>query len=541
MTKFTLTPSLTRSRLVAVLALSSPLAAPLSYALTVNIPVTAPSNASTVTGSLFSLSIEQDRWLDWAQASNSSSRNEFFFNTLDNLIQITGEGPQIRIGADSEDHTDFNENIEGTELVFPDPTTTVPYPEATTIVVGDEYYEAVRFLPSGTHVIWGVNFGTDNLTAAVLEAQAIKRAFDSDAVKDAGVVLDFVEIGNEADLYGGNGHREKGFNISEYVQQWTDFAQNVSVAAGINSTSDVKFWGGAFAESSHSGSGFSPQGMFSNGILNSSEGKLIGTVSQHHYSGSFRPGDSGLLQDLMTKSTIRSNLTMFLPDISAVRSQGLDYVLGETNSYAGHGAPGVSNVAGAALWVLDYALFAKSGLGAARVFFHEGVGYKYNLIQPITLTRSTINASDLPEPLPPHVQPPYYAAIIAAEAIGNTGDAQVVELNVDNERVAGYGFFVGGTIVRAVFINSEAFLSTEEGERGSVHVDLEFGGESGPTSMDIKRLTIGHADDVSGLKWGGVSFETEDARPSGEQMVETVDVSSGFDIVDTEVVLLSFQ
>ncbi|THU76556.1 hypothetical protein K435DRAFT_879050 [Dendrothele bispora CBS 962.96] len=76
---------------------------------------------------------------------------------------------------------------------------------------------------------------------------------------------------------------------------------------------------------------------------------------------------------------------MFLPDISAVRSQGLDYVLGETNSYACHGAPGVSNVAGAALWALDYALFAKSGLGATRVFFHEGVGYKYNLILILNL------------------------------------------------------------------------------------------------------------------------------------------------------------
>lgn len=58
----------------------------------------------------------------------------------------------------------------------------------------------------------------------------------------------------------------------------------------------------------------------------------------------------------------------------------------ETNSYSCHGAPGVSNTAGAALWTLDYTLFA-SQIGVSRVHFHEGIGYKYSLVKilfPIT-------------------------------------------------------------------------------------------------------------------------------------------------------------
>lgn len=35
----------------------------------------------------------------------------------------------------------------------------------------------------------------------------------------------------------------------------------------------------------------------------------------------------------MTKSTIRSNLSEFTPDITATRRNGLEYVLGETNRY----------------------------------------------------------------------------------------------------------------------------------------------------------------------------------------------------------------
>jgi hypothetical protein len=103
-------------------------------------------------------------------------------------------------------------------------------------------------------------------------------------------------------------------------------------------------------------------------------------ISQHHYSGSFCNGTNSILQDLMSKASIRGNLTDFAADIAAVKQQGLTYVFGETNSIACHGAPGVSNTAGAALWGLDYALFAGQ-LGITRLYFHQGIGYKYNFVR----------------------------------------------------------------------------------------------------------------------------------------------------------------
>jgi hypothetical protein len=82
----------------------------------------------------------------------------------------------------------------------------------------------------------------------------------------------------------------------------------------------------------------------------------------------------------MSKARIRGNLTNFAADIAAVKQMGLTYVLGETNSFSCHGAPGVSNTAGAALWGLDYALFAGQ-LGITRLYFHQGIGYKYNFVR----------------------------------------------------------------------------------------------------------------------------------------------------------------
>ncbi|KAG6879675.1 hypothetical protein C0992_012973 [Termitomyces sp. T32_za158] len=403
--------------------------------LNVPIPLVAPRAAVRVSSSLFSFSIEQDRWTDWA---GSTSRNQFFFNTLDNLGQLTGAPPRVRIGANSEDHTKFNSNIKNTQLVFPARSTTVPYPEATNITVGNAFYQATQFLPPRQF----------NLTTAFLQAKSIVRAFSSSAIRNAGIVLDAIEIGNEADLYRNNGARARSYNIAQYVKEWTTFATNISAAMGINSGSTTKFWGCAFADSSHSNSGFSPQSAFQQGLLKSKAGSLISTISQHHYSGTFCSGSGGLLQDLMTKSTIRGNLSAFTPDIVATRAQGLDYVFGETNSYSCH-------------------------------------------IQPATLTRSILDGSVLSRPLPPHVQPAYYGAIIAAEAIGRGGSTRIAELSINNNRVSGYGFYQGTKLVRAVFINSRAFLSSTTGNRSSVHLDLSFTGNgAAPTKIRVKRLAI---------------------------------------------------
>ena len=204
-------------------------------------------------------------------------------------------------------------------------------------------------------------------------------------------------------------------------------------------------------------------------------------------------------------------MSPFNPDIAATKAQGLDYILGEVNSYSCHGAPGVSNTAGAALWALDYTLYA-SQMGVTRVHFHNGIGYKYNFvrhspllsivyrlnrlpiqIQPVTLTRSILDGSPLSQPLAPHVQPAYYAAIIAAEAIGHTGSARAVELSIDDPRIAGYAFYEGKKLVRAVLINSQAYLANNAtGSRGTIHVNIQLDGHPGaPSLMAIKRLAIG--------------------------------------------------
>lgn len=77
--------------------------------VSVTIPLSVPSGVPIISPSYVSLSIEQDRWTDWV---GKTSQNKFFYNTLENLAGLSGAPPNIRIGADSEDHTDFDPNVE---------------------------------------------------------------------------------------------------------------------------------------------------------------------------------------------------------------------------------------------------------------------------------------------------------------------------------------------------------------------------------------------------------------------------------------------
>ena len=80
-----------------------------SSSVKISVPITAPSAAVPLSQSLLSFSIEQDRWTDWV---GTSSPNQFFLNTLENLRERTGANPWIRIGADSEDNTFFDKSVQ---------------------------------------------------------------------------------------------------------------------------------------------------------------------------------------------------------------------------------------------------------------------------------------------------------------------------------------------------------------------------------------------------------------------------------------------
>ena len=57
------------------------------------------------------------------------------------------------------------------------------------------------------------------MTATFLEAKSLVEAFASPAVKNAGIVLDAIEIGNEADHFNKKGHRPTTYTSTQYVKE----------------------------------------------------------------------------------------------------------------------------------------------------------------------------------------------------------------------------------------------------------------------------------------------------------------------------------
>ncbi|GJE97273.1 glycoside hydrolase family 79 protein [Phanerochaete sordida] len=551
------------------------------------LPIFASSDSQPLSNTLLSFSIEQDRWPDW---TGIDERNEFTHAALTNLAHLTGRPPKIRVGANSEDKTVWDPTVTVNVDEFPPPNTVTPYPEATHIAVGDEYYVLSKWLPAGTHMTWGVNLGLDNATNALNMANAILRAFLTPAVKLSGVVLDLIEIGNEADLYANNGLRNSSYNVEAYVPDWINISTPVADAiqahplarrAEAKRDADTVQGPVHIQACSFAGQGFTPTEVFEMGLLDSTPGELVTVVSQHRYSAAFCQGGDFPLVSFMNKASVRSNLTLFEDDIAATVEEGLAYILGETGSIACHGAPGVSNTAGAALWVVDYTLFAAT-IGIGELYFHEGIGFKYNFIQPVSLNRSTVDGSPLDPPQPPHIQPSYYAALLIGSATGTNSlpfpwpfahgtlmspassawaSARIAELDVPLDTVSGYAVYERGVLARAVFVNLDAWLSSAEAAgatRPSVHLDLGFvlsGAQTGApnagagmsvdgfarATMQVRRLGVDHADDLANLTWAGQSYETADASPEGPLVVESVPVSRGVRIQSSEALLVTFE
>lgn len=151
-----------------------------------------------------------------------------------------------------------------------------------------------------------------------------------------------------------------------------------------------------------------------------------------------------------------------------------------------HGAPGISNTAEAAIWAVDYMLQAAT-LGASRVHFHNGLGYRYNLFQPIDNLNDDTNITRA------HILPLYHAFLVVNEAIGLSGDSHVAEIGTLQGNLAVYGIWEKGTLSRMVMVNSGLY---QDGQRGMVNVQLQGLPEG---CMKVKRLEVPKTEAYSGL------------------------------------------
>jgi hypothetical protein len=144
---------------------------------------------------LISFSIELDRWPDWV--GTLGRPNTYTQTVLKNVQARTGVPSAFRVGGNSEDATVYDSRFQYVNATFPPKTDIKPWPEASNISIGRDFYRLSGNLLSGTEFTWGLKLKYRNVTIAVEEAKALMASFKT----LHHVTLSMIEIGNEPDFY----------------------------------------------------------------------------------------------------------------------------------------------------------------------------------------------------------------------------------------------------------------------------------------------------------------------------------------------------
>ncbi|KAJ9094739.1 hypothetical protein QFC21_005897 [Naganishia friedmannii] len=453
-----------------------------------------------------------DRWTSWAGEAVGKP-NPFVNQVLGVMESFTGVPPPFRVGADSEDRGYIQPNVAVINSSFPAATTDIPFPEAHTVGIGKDFYALSSNLPKGTSFIWGVNLKARNVSETVAQVALLADTFQgSRKALMANVTLTSLEIGNEPDFFA-----FPGWTPSAYVEIWDTIVNKITGIIKLGGPNEPKLEGPAFA--GFAAGQWDAMSVLNAGFREGNAGKLLGTFGEHHYSGvhaypSFNPEPK--MGDLLNKNSIRSNLTKHAKEVSR----------------ASHGAPGVSNTAEAAIWMVDNALQAAS-IGVQQMYFHHGVGYRYNLFQPVSGADDGVGLTSRP-----HVLPVFYGALIVNEAIGTSGDSCVAEIGTDSATVSAYAIYEQSKLARIVIINSELYVPSQNSTRINSTVYLNGLGDN--VHFTAKRLSIPFTNATSGLTWASVNYETTSGAPEGNPRQE--DVKSGaVSVAASEVVLLCLK
>jgi hypothetical protein len=192
---------------------------------------------------------------------------------------------------------------------------------------------------TGWRTIYAVNLKTSTPAAAAAEVTY--------AAQKLGNNVYSWEIGNEIDHYPGT--------YASKVAMWEGEATAIRGAvpnAPLSGPAAGTDWAGTAVP-----------------FAKSEAGKIF-LLTMHYYRGNGHVPSATMAQLLAPDPGL---LTMLKALQGAVTSNNISssYRLDECNSYFGHGAPGVSNAYGAALWAIDF-LFVGAQNGSTGVNFHGG-------------------------------------------------------------------------------------------------------------------------------------------------------------------------
>ncbi|KAI2479433.1 Glycoside hydrolase family 79 protein [Pyrenophora tritici-repentis] len=407
-----------------------------------------PGDAGIPLDSFVSFSFELSSWPDFA--GNLSHPNNFTYNLMNNIGKLQGSMPIARVGGNTQDIAIFDESQKTSIIGVIRPNISADYP--TIITIGPSFFESYQTMPNGTKFTHGFNMGANSSAARSATWASVPYA-----CKAIGSNLDFWEYGNEPDLFHASGYRRDNWTETDYVSEWINGTNTIEQAVR---TACPDLFGSKFMAPSFAGIGvdsyftLGPVEAWKQGINKNGN---VGIVSSHNYMGVSTNLGITLQGTLMNHSNVivkadaQLNVSRGIRELGTSLDPDLPFILGEHNSLARQGRPGLSNSFGAALWGVDWNLYLASK-NISRSHMHQGTNYRYQSWQPIQTNLSTIGT-----------KPPYYGNLAVAAFLHKPSPStrlHVAHLDSSTESAAQYAAYTNNTLTRLLVVDLHTYNTT---------------------------------------------------------------------------------
>lgn len=268
----------------------------------------------------------------------------------------------------------FDENQKTGLVGIIRPNISADYP--TIITIGPSFFESYQTLPEGVKFTHGLNMGANSSAARAATWKSVEYA-----CKAIGSNLLDWEYGNEPDLFRASGYRPLNYTDADYVPEWLNGTNAIaeSVQAACPNLTGIKFMAPSFA-------GVAANAYFTLDPVKSWREGLdrndnIDIISSHNYMGVSTDLGITLQGTLMNHTNVITKAAAQLKVWEGIKasenapSLGTPFILGEHNSLARQGRPGLSNSFGAALWGVDWNAYLASQ-NISRSHMHQGTNYR---------------------------------------------------------------------------------------------------------------------------------------------------------------------
>lgn len=469
-----------------------------TIALTVFAPASVPSDASsTVSHSFQSWACAVHSWPDYA--GNHTSPNVFSRTLLGIIANKTGSPPHFRVGGTSGDRTTFHaDQTTAIEYEKSGPGSQIP----GKVTIGPSFYEAFdTFRELDTQYIYMVTFplGLEN---ALIQARYAVDAIQGD--------LEGLEIGNEVDLYVGQGVRPRSWTEKDYVREWKAIARPITEQVLENNSYGIDpdfIWQALGFAGPRPGAGFTLAEAFEEDGIDSDHN--VKSVSVHHYMTRFTAATTRQAR-FMNHTNIVGNVNLLLrwKEYLDAHYQHLPLYIAEANSDSATDTRPVTyelqEVFGSALWKVDFLMFAMS-VSIARYYVQQGTGFAFDSWQPVYIDGRA-----------PAVLPPFYGDVFVADVVGTVPELQVANLDLGRDTMSAYAVYISGVLAKYVVTGLEDWNTTTSYPRPEETIALKV--PEDVVFADVRYLTAPGANVVTNITWAGQSWDYSD-NATGKVMV----------------------